>query len=253
MDLKALKTRILGTRYLNFKSSDFNNTSYKDVVQSIIQEYYFTTYNPKKTFDPRSLPSGFDPGSFISGIKELKSSYRAKYLELFNYTAGGQFGPGEIVSYFLTKNGTLSGRAASGDLTVGSDNIEIKAAQSQKINGRDSAYDIRTGGTAINIHTFYNDLSKIAKQHNIPISRDIQKSTMDKLRNADPIEFKKIEDGYKEQVFNNYFNKYGLIVFDNSTSNKGDVLLALSKGQLSKDRISLYRFTQNAFTCNIEL
>lgn len=253
MDLKALKTRILGTKYLNFKSSDFNNASYRDVVQTIIQEYYFTTYNPKKTFDPNSLPSGFDPSSFISSVRELKSSYRTKYLELFNYTAGGQFGPGEIVSYFLTKNGTLSGRAASGDLTAGSESIEIKAAQSQKINGKDSAYDIRTGGTAINIHPLYSSLSKIAKQHNIPLSRDIQKTTMDRLRNTDPEEFKKIEDEYKDQVFSNYFNKYGLIVFDNSTSNKGDLLLALKKGQLDKERISLYRFTQNAFTCNIEL
>lgn len=250
MDLLAIKKRILGAAYLNFKAGDFKNPVFKDVVQSIIKDFYFTKQGT--SFDLNTISSSFNPSSFIEGARKLQTDYRAKYNELFGYTVGGQFGPGELVSYFLTGDGVLTGRSESGDLRSGNQGVEIKAARITTVDGKRTAVDMRTGGTAFSIYMLYNDLAKLAKDNNIPIAREIPKSTMDKLRQVDTSAFENIEKKYQDLVFNNYFNKYGLIIFDNG-SNKGTVALAQSKGQLNKDQISINRLTQNAFTCNITL
>lgn len=244
INLIAFRSRIEGKKVLNFKSTDFSSMAYKDTVQDILR----TTYFP--AFDLKTLSSTFQVNQFKSVINKLSREYPDSYQDLFKFTVGGNFGPGELISYFATSKGLLSGRLKTGDLTVGGTIIEVKSSRLD--TSGNFAYDVRTGKipdtTTSNL--IYTKLRDLAAKNNISITGDIKAETISQLRKLGGDDFTAIEKIYSNAVSNEYFNKFTTAIFNDRTSALVDVF---SPRTISPDDIKLYRYSQRQFSGSIRI
>lgn len=240
---QALRDRIKGKRILNFKNTDFIYPNYKDTIQDILREEYFPD------FDINGLPVLFQANKFESLLTDLKSKYPISYQNLFKQTVGGNFGPGELLSYFVTKNGTLSGRSSTGDLKVGSAVVEIKSV---RLDSTGSAYDVRTGSTPDQVTTnkIYSSLKELANKHKLQTTGDIQASIISQLRKIAGGELQEIEDMYTKAITEQYFNKFNVVFFNDTT---GEVINVFSPRSIQSSKIELYRFSQKQFSCRVKI
>lgn len=238
---KSFIDRVLGVRVFNFHAKDFESLKYKKEIQHIIGMHYF----PK--FDLDNTLNRLDQNRFNKIIDDLRSE-SSQYLEMLHNIKPSGIGPGEVLLYFVLNNAYLGGGGSAGvDLIDMSTNYEVKAVD---VNTKNEALNFKVGGKT-ELAAIQTKLAMLCKKYKQPgDSTSIAKSTLDKLKQLAPVEFKFIEDLYIEAVYG-YFKNHKVIFIHNSGKAKIGRIAAIKNVQ-RKD-ISIERVTSNTIKPLIKL
>jgi hypothetical protein len=219
----------------SLEARDFQSTKYKNEIQFIIGTQWFKNFDLTKTISSTSL----NASKINTLIKQLKNTNSRNFDNLFKYNLSG-LGNGEVLLYFLLDKASLGGGSSSGlDIVIGNEGYEMKAVN---ISADGYAYGFFTGRT-LNVSAITERLATCVKDEfegKIPAStQEIRKSAIGTLRENKNKTFLKIENDYRDLVYNNYFSKHKTIFFDNKT---GEIAFM---GIVDKPQIFIETVTQS--------
>lgn len=235
---KKYKEHILGIRKLNIPKGDFIKTN-NYAIQQLYCDYYF-----KNIKQSELIASGIKEYKLNSLITKIKQS--GNFNDIFDYTPSG-IGPGEVMLYFLISNSELGGQRKRGDLKVGNVTYEIKVPEIS--SGNKFARDVRIagGGGTESMQSVLGMLLALRKRLNLD---NLEASKIDMMRTKAHSEFLEIEKIFAEGV-EDYFKGKKVIILNGNETNRGMVVKIFDR--VTRDKVTLYRYTGNEFKANISL
>lgn len=238
---RAFIDRVLGVRTFNIRGKDFESTKYKKEVQHIIGMHYFPKFNLDKTLNK------LDQNRFNQLVEELRTE-SPMFLDMLHNIKPSGIGPGEVLLYFLLNNAYLGGGSSAGvDLIDGSTPYEVKAVD---INTKNEALNFKVGGKT-ELAAIQAQLAALCKKYKLPgDTSSVTKSTIDRLKQIAPQEFKFVEDMYIDAVYG-YFKGHKVIFIQNTGKSKMSRIAAIKEVQ-RKD-ITMERVTSNTIKPLIKL
>jgi len=206
--------RVTRVTSLNFEAADFTSLKFKDEIQELINVLLFPGFDRSRMSDTINI------SNLNNCISSLKSENSANFTSLFkSYNLKG-IGPGEVMLFFLINKAYLGGGSSNVDMFVGSEGYEIKAVE---VSTDGFAYNFKTGGT-VPTSNIIEKLYALGQKHKVPVSRtEINKGTLEMLRNKDSKAFESIMDQYVDIAYNDYFKQHKFIFMRNSGSKMGNI------------------------------
>lgn len=237
--------QIEGVKVLYIPQRDFigeQGLKRKKAIQYLFLKHYFTKTLMRSEF--LNDISGMRVGTLNSLINKLRTS--RNFDAVFNYTPGG-IGPGEVMLYFLTNNSSLGG-FKTGDITIGSNNYEVKVAPIPVRENKGYASDVTLGST-LRLNGVLNKLEALRKKLNLD---SLSSENINVMRQRADAEFKLIEKEFKEQVVG-YFKGKQVIILNNGKNNSGLRGKVETVKHVEFDDVQLYRYTRSDFKALIKL
>lgn len=225
----------------NLQPKDFETNDNKNAIQWLFKSHFFPKFNLDKTGD------GIDMNRLNKLIDQLRSENRALLQALHKYPMKG-LGPGEILLYFLVKDGYLGGGTSAGvDMTTTSDNkkYEIKACN---LSTDKFLFNFKLGGTfnTSDLITEALNLKRDAKAG----GEGVNTSAIKEIKKQFPTEWNTLEDKYRDRAYENYFKKHATIFMYNSTSKMGSIITVKN---VKKEDIFLDRVTSGIIKPRIKM
>jgi len=241
MDRTSFIRRVTKVTSLNFISSDFTSLTYKNEIQELINVHLFPEFDRSRTLDSINV------NNLNSCISSLRSENSENFKSLYNSYAIKGFGPGEVMLYFLLNKAYLGGGSSNVDLFVAGEGYEMKSVE---VSTDGYAYNLKTGGT-VPVSNIIEKLYALGQKHKVPVSRtEINKSTLEIIRNKDPKAFQSIIDQYVDIAYNEYFKQHKFIFLRNSGSKMGNIE---SVKDVKKSDIQLERVTAGVIKPRVKL
>ena len=243
-DLVKKATEILK---LNLSKDLFTKTDKKSTIQ-----YLFSTYYSKSLDFYNECVSSISETTLNGLIRKLRNESGSRLKDIYGYTVEGEYGPGEVLFYLLTKDSTLGGKNSRGaDLIFPGGSYELKAVKKYAASGL--FYDFKLGDT-----DFSTLLGKLRKIKGVNQAGDIQKSVIDKLRSGDaPFDkdaqkaFLLIEKEFQD-LARNYF-KSSSIFISSADSNLAEIYAIKSPTEIQRINFFIERFTSNTLKPMVQL
>lgn len=190
----------------NIDTSVFQSTDKKKEIQHLFQKHFFPNFDLSKTIDT------IDVVVFNSLVAELKSYDYSAFDRLHTYNASG-LGPGEISLYFLVNQATIGGGNSIGDIRIGDEMVELKAAKITKCGNY--AKDFRVGGT-VDLAPIMTDLNVLRKKLGVyGTDTEICKTSLKEIESKAPCEYIKIEARFAEAAYD-YFKRHQTVFINHN-------------------------------------
>lgn len=243
-DLVKKATEILK---LNLSKDLFTKTDKKSTIQ-----YLFSTYYSKSLDFYNECVSSISESTLNGLIRKIRNESGSRLKDIYGYTVEGEYGPGEVLFYLLTKDSTLGGKNSRGaDLLLPGGSYEIKAVKKYAASGL--YYDFKLGDT-----DFSALIGKLRKIKGVAQSGDIQKSVIDKLRSGDaPFDkdsqkvFLQIEKEF-EKLAQAYFKSAAMFI-SSSDTNLAEIYSIKSTAEMQRVKFFIERFTSNTLKPMVQL
>lgn len=215
LDLDFVKRAEKVTTF-NLTTRDMEDLKYKKEIQFLFKKHFFPNFDLKDCIDK------VDMNALNNLTKKLKTENKGKFNNLFKYNLKG-IGPGEVLMYFLINKAHLGGGSSAGvDLVVvGDDKYEIKAVS---VSPQKYVYNFKVGGT-LNLSPIVTQLLDLKKKAGAAgKGNEIPTNSIRSIAQKFPIEFKKVQEAYRKETYNNYFRNHSIIFMNNSTSKIGEIV-----------------------------
>jgi hypothetical protein len=224
---------------LNLSKDLFRNTDKKTTIQ-----YLFTAYYTKAVDFYNDSVTSIDVTTLNGLIRKIRNESGSRLKDIYDYKVEGEYGPGEVLFYLLTKDGSLGGKSSRGaDLFLPSNSYEIKAVRKYVSTGY--YYNFKLGDT-----DFSSLVTRLRNIKGIPKSGDIQKSILDKLRSGqspftkdNQIEFNSIEEEF-QIIVKSYF-KNSVIFISSADNNLAEIYDIKTPSEIKRAKFLIETFSYN--------
>ena len=283
-ELQNLVARAMRRVSLNLQESDFtksNKGCIRELYGIIMPQFKALSKDnifwPESAFSYKELDTREGLKNLNSVINKIRGSDtdQQSFFKDFLSAKVGAFGPGEILLYLLIDQIELGGATASTDFKVGSQDYEIKACVTEKINNVDYAYNFTTGGTMKSNPT-YNEVIKMlsdffgkrGSKTTVALLREFAFAPKTGVRMTNPqskffdpkddkTEYDRIIDTYRNFIYNTYF-KSKKIVFvrtlrNASISGLSNIGEIIAVKEVMPEDISIYEVTAGVIKPRIRL
>ncbi len=186
--------------YFNLDRKLFQSTEFKDEIKELFEKYWF--FEKIEQLTVKEEKDIFLLNNYVLYIKNNIKLFN----RLFHYPLK-RTGNAEVMLFLLLKNSFLSNSGTTGnDITINNIEYEIKNCIVSKKYKSDSLYFSNFKlGNAFCIRNIINNIENYFKL--IPKGSEIAEARKDS-------EFLRIEEEYRNVVYNEYFNKYNLLFID---------------------------------------
>lgn len=186
--------------YFNLDRKLFQSTEFKDEIKELFEKYWF--FEKIEQLTVKEEKDIFLLNDYVLYIKNNKNLFN----RLFHYPLK-RTGNAEVMLFLLLKNSFLSNSGTTGnDIIINNIEYEIKNCIVSKKYKSDSLYFSNFKlGNAFCIRNIINNIENYFKL--IPKGSEIAEARKDS-------EFLRIEEEYRNVVYNEYFNKYNLLFID---------------------------------------
>jgi len=214
----------------NLDAKDFTVQKNKESIQHIFNKHFFPKFDLSKTLDR------VDATQLNRLISELRSENPAMLQAMHFYNLKG-VGPGEVLIYFLVKNGFLGGGSSSGvDFITPGKGYEIKAVE---VNQAGYATNFKVGGTfdLSPILRRATELKKLAGAG----GEGVNLSAIKLIKQKIPGEWEKVDKAFVELTYDKYFQHHHVIFMNNRKNAQLGAIEAIK--QVKREDIVLERIT----------
>ena len=189
--------------YFNLDRKYFQSVQYKNDIKELFQKHWF--FNESEEIQQIEIKNQKDIYSLNSYISTIKNNLNL-FNRLFHYPLK-RSGNGEVMLYLLCTNSYLSACSTSGnDIIINDEHYEIKnCVISKKYKSNKSYYSNFKLGSSFCIRNVINNIENYFNK--VPKGSEIVQAREDS-------EFLKIEEEYRELVYNEYFKKHKIIFID---------------------------------------